>query len=217
MYKYQIESTLDFVKDKLADRESGHDWWHVQRVWKLTRFLLRHENASKTVCELAALLHDLPDNKFNTAEEANRIKYEIQLHLRSIELSDSRIESIENIIEEISFRGGVNKEKEKSIELMIVQDADRLDAIGAIGIARTFNYGGYKNRQIYNPEIDPKSYSSSEEYLKSESPTINHFYEKLLLLKNLMNTSTAKKLARQRHQFMLDFLDRFFLEWEGKA
>lgn len=211
-----INSTIQFVKSHLQNAEGGHDWWHIYRVWNLTRKILEIEKADRLVCELGALLHDIADHKFHDGDDKKGSLITKEF-LMNEELDEEKIEKITFIIENISFKGGVNENIEKPIELKIVQDADRLDAMGAIGIARTFNYGGFKNRKIYEPEIKPKQYKSALEYKKSDSPTINHFYEKLLLLGNLMNTETGKKLAEKRHQFMLEYLDRFFSEWEGNC
>lgn len=211
-----INSTIHFVKTHLQYAEGGHDWWHIYRVWNLTRKILETQKADRLICELGALLHDIADHKFHDGDEnkGSRIARDF---LGKEKLDDNEIEKVVFIIENISFKAGMNEKIEKSPELKIVQDADRLDAMGAIGIARTFNYGGFKNRKIYDPDIEPKKYKSALEYKKSDSPTINHFYEKLLLLKDLMNTETGKKIAEARHQFMLEYLDRFFNEWEGNC
>lgn len=211
-----INSTINFVKTHLRNAEGGHDWWHIYRVWNLTRKILETEKADRLICELGALLHDIADHKFHDGDD-NKGSLIAREFLMNEELDEEKIKKVVFIIENISFKGGVNENLEKPIELKIVQDADRLDAIGAIGIARTFNYGGFKNRKIYDPEIEPKKYKSAFEYKKSISPTINHFYEKLLLLKDLMNTETGKMLAEERHQFMLKYLERFFNEWEGNC
>lgn len=211
-----INSTINFVKTHLRNAEGGHDWWHIYRVWNLTRKILETEKADRLICELGALLHDIADHKFHDGDD-NKGSLIAREFLMNEELDEEKIKKVVFIIENISFKGGVNENLEKPIELKIAQDADRLDAIGAIGIARTFNYGGFKNRKIYDPEIEPKKYKSAFEYKKSISPTINHFYEKLLLLKDLMNTETGKMLAEERHQFMLKYLERFFNEWEGNC
>lgn len=209
-----IENTISFVKKTLTGAEGGHDWWHIYRVWKLSKKIASTEKVDLFVVELGALLHDIADSKFHGGDEklgsilANDF-------LLSQEVDDKTIEHVINIIENISFKGGRLKQKFKSEELDVVQDADRLDAIGAIGIARTFNYGGFKNREIYNPEIKPKLDMSKEEYKKSTAPTINHFYEKLLLLKERMNTKTGTQLAEKRHAFMENYLLQFYKEWEG--
>ncbi len=211
-----IDSTVQFVKSNLQNAEGGHDWWHIYRVWNLTRKILETEKADRLACELGALLHDIADYKFHDGNEDKGILIATGF-LKKEKLETEKVEEVIYIIENISFKGGLNENKKKSPELKIVQDADRLDAIGAIGIARTFNYGGFKNRKIYDPEIEPKKYKSALEYIKSDSPTINHFYEKLLLLKDLMNTDTGKKMAEERHNYMLAYLERFFNEWKGNC
>jgi uncharacterized protein len=208
-----ITDTIKFVKESLENAEVGHDWWHIYRVWQNTRLILGTEKADPLICELGALLHDIADHKFHKEGEGEIIAGNF---LANTDLNFKQREKIIEIIRKISFKGGINENSEKSMELKIVQDADRLDAMGAIGIARAFHYGGYKNRKIYDPEIPPVSYTTSEDYIKSDAPTINHFYEKLLLLKNLMNTETGKKLAEKRHIFMLEYLDHFFEEWGEK-
>lgn len=210
-----IQNTITFVKLQLANAEGGHDWFHIERVYKNTLLLAKNENCNLLVCELAALLHDIADSKFHNGDES--IGPETARNfLEKENVSHEIIEHVIQIIENISFKGGNFEKKFNSIELQVVQDADRLDAIGAIGIARTFNYGGFKNRTIYNPEIKPNLTMSKEAYKKSEAPTINHFYEKLLLLKDKMNTKTGKKIAEERHLFMENFLEQFYSEWEGK-
>ena len=210
-----IPPTIEFVRKMLENAEAGHDWWHVYRVWNTTRMLLKTEDADPLVCELGALLHDIADHKFFKKEERNGPEI-ASAWLKEQGLDPERIGKVVNIIENISFKGGVTATDDKSQELQVVQDADRLDAMGAIGIARAFNYGGYKNRKLYDPDIKPVTYTSEKEYTASMSPTINHFYEKLLLLKDLMNTQTGKKLAEERHKFMEEFLNRFLNEWNGE-
>ena len=210
-----IQSTIVFVKATLKGAEGGHDWWHIYRVWQLSKRIAVSENASLFVVELGALLHDIADSKFhNGDEEAGPRK--AREFLSSMEMEETVIMHVENIIRNISFKGGKEIQQFKSQELDIVQDADRLDAMGAIGIARTFNYGGFKNREIYNPEIKPDLKMTKEEYKLSNAPTLNHFYEKLLLLKDRMNTTTGKRMAQQRHRFMEEFLNEFYKEWDGK-
>jgi uncharacterized protein len=210
-----IDNTILFVKQKLENAEAGHDWFHIERVYKNALLIAQDEVCDIQIVKLGALLHDIADSKFNDGDETvgPRVAREF---LESQNTDDEIIVHVVNIIENISFKGGNFEKKFKSIELEIVQDADRLDAIGAIGIARTFNYGGFKNRQLYNPEIAPKLNMSKEEYKKSEAPTINHFYEKLLLLKDKMNTKTGKQLAQERHKFMELFLSQFYAEWDGE-
>ncbi len=210
-----IQKTIEFVKEKLENAESGHDWFHIERVYKNALLIAKNENCNIIVVELGALLHDIADSKFHDGDETIGPKT-ARNFLESQNVSEEIIRDVVFIIENISFKGGNFDKKTPSIELEIVQDADRLDAIGAIGIARTFNYGGFKNRQIYNPEILPNLEMTKEEYKNSNSPTINHFYEKLLLLKDKMNTETGKKIARKRHEFMEIFLEQFYDEWNGK-
>lgn len=210
-----IDNTILFVKQKLENAEAGHDWFHIERVYKNAILIAQDEVCYIQIVKLGALLHDIADSKFNDGDETVGPKV-ARAFLESQKVSEEIIIHVVNIIENISFKGGNFEKKFNSIELEIVQDADRLDAIGAIGIARTFNYGGFKNRQLYNPEIAPKLNMSKEEYKKSEAPTINHFYEKLLLLKDKMNTKTGKQLAQERHKFMELFLSQFYAEWDGE-
>jgi uncharacterized protein len=207
-----IQNTIAFVKASLADAEGGHDWWHTYRVLKVSQTIAKEENANQFICELGALLHDIADPKFHEGDKTKG-SFIAKEFLEKQGLDDGTIFSVIDIIENVSFRGGEGTHIEKSLELQVVQDADRLDALGAIGIARAFNYGGFKNRKMYDPDIPPKVYTSSEEYRKSDAPTINHFYEKLLLLKDLMNTETGRKMAEERHRFLEEFLRRFNEEW----
>ena len=210
-----IEKTIAFVKQKLENAEGGHDWFHIERVYKNALLIAKDEKCDEIIVKLGALLHDIADSKFHNGDETVGPKVAREF-LVSENVEESIIEHVINIINNISFKGG-NFEKEfTSIELEIVQDADRLDAIGAIGIARAFNYGGYKNRQLYNPDIVPNLSMSKEEYKNSKSPTLNHFYEKLLLLKDKMNTNTGRKIAQNRHDFMETFLVQFDDECSGK-
>ncbi len=210
-----INNTIVFVKQKLENAEAGHDWFHIERVYKNAMLISKNENCDTTIVELGALLHDIADSKFHEGDETVGPKT-ARTFLESQKVDQDIINYVIQIIENISFKGGNFEKKFSSIELEIVQDADRLDAIGAIGIARTFNYGGYKNRQLYNPEIQPNLKMTVEEYKKSEAPTINHFYEKLLLLKDKMNTTTGKQIAQERHAFMENFLKQFHSEWNGE-
>lgn len=210
-----INNTILFVKNQLTHAEGGHDWFHIERVYKNALLIAEEEECDLTVVKLAALLHDIADSKFNNGDESIGPKIAREF-LESQHISDAVIAHVIAIIENISFKGGNFEKTFSSKELEIVQDADRLDAIGAIGIARAFNYGGFKNRPIYNPNIQPKLNLSKEEYKNSEAPTINHFYEKLLLLKDKMNTETGKKLAKKRHDFMISFLSQFYTEWDGE-
>jgi uncharacterized protein len=210
-----INDTIAFVKKELENAEGGHDWFHIERVYKNAVLIANGENCDILIVQLGALLHDIADSKFHDGDETVGPK-KARLFLESKTVSENTITHVVNIIENISFKGGHETKKFSSLELDIVQDADRLDAIGAIGVARTFNYGGFKNRVIYNPEIKPNLNMSKEEYKNSDAPTINHFYEKLLLLKDKMNTKTGKKIAAQRHDFMELFLTQFYEEWNGE-
>jgi len=229
-----IADTAAFVQSELQDAEAGHDWWHIQRVWTNTRLLLQAEAERRAqnpdtdrdsdrstpdplVCELAALLHDIADSKFHDGDEevGPRIAAEF---LKAKGVAEHTRTHVENIIRHLSFHRSIGREESlrfRSPELDIVQDADRLDALGAVGIARAFHYGGYKNRLLYDPEIPPVTDQSRESYQNSQAPTINHFYEKLLLLKDRMNTAAARKIAEERHAFMEQYLDQFYKEWHG--
>jgi uncharacterized protein len=209
-----IARTTDFVKEKLKGAEAGHDWWHILRVWNNAKLIAKTENVELIVVELAALLHDIADAKFHGGDEEIGPKTAVA-YLKSQKADDMLIEKVAQIIRHISFKSNIDGQKYFSNELAVVQDADRLDAIGAIGIARAFTYGGYKGRELYNPGIKPNIKMSKEEYKNSSAPTINHFYEKLLLLKDKMNTATGKQLAEKRHQFMQQYLEQFYGEWEG--
>ena len=210
-----ISKTITFVKQQLANAEGGHDWFHIERVYKNALLIAREEKCDLQIVQLAALHHDIADSKFHNGDESIGPKT-ARNFLESENIAPKTISHIINIIENISFKGGNFDKNFHSVELDIVQDADRLDAIGAIGIARAFNYGGFKNRALYDPKIAPNTNMSVEEYKRSQAPTINHFYEKLLLLKDKMNTQTGKQIAQQRHQFMQNFLSQFYAEWEGE-
>ncbi len=210
-----IQQTADFVKKELSGAESGHDWWHIYRVWKLAQRIAVEEKADELVVNLGALLHDIADAKFYGGDETVGPR-KAEAFLKTLSLSQDIIDQVLNIIRFVSFKNRNEKPENDSLELHIVQDADRLDAIGAIGIARAFSFGGFKQREMYNPAIPPNPDMSKEEYKKSESPTINHFYEKLLLLKTMMHTTTGKQMAKERHAFMEQFLEEFYAEWEGK-
>jgi len=206
-----VETTASFVRKTLENAEGGHDWWHIHRVWTNARRIAQTEDCDLLVVELAALLHDIADSKFHGGDE--EIGPETAGNfLQSINTDPDIIQHVQQIIRYISFKAGFDKAAFHSKELAIVQDADRLDAIGAIGIARAFSYGGFKGREIYNPEILPNLNMSKEEYKNSASPSINHFYEKLLLLHDKMNTPTGKQLAQQRHEFMEQYLIQFYSE-----
>jgi len=211
-----IKNTIQFVQKELKNAEGGHDWFHIERVWKNAKLISKSEKVNLEIVELGALLHDIADSKFHNGDETIGPKKALAF-LISQDIEPSVIDHVIAIIDNISFKGGNQKKTFNSIELDVVQDADRLDAIGAIGIARTFNYGGFKNRTIYNPEIEPSLNMTKEEYKNSTTPTINHFYEKLLLLKDRMNTETGKNIAKKRHIFMELYLDQFYNEWKGSA
>ncbi len=210
-----IENTKEFVKQTLKNAEGGHDWFHIERVLNNAMLIAENEEADKFTIALVALLHDIADYKFHNGDEqvGPRIAREF-LALQNV--SEDVIKHVAQIINNISFKGGNTIQEFNSPELAIVQDADRLDALGAIGIARTFNYGGFKGRALYDPSIAPNLSMSKEEYKNSTAPTINHFYEKLLLLKDRMNTETGKSIAEDRTLFMKRFLDQFYTEWNGE-
>jgi len=212
--KIIIENTVNFVKRELENAEGGHDWWHIQRVWKNSIFIAKNETVDELVVELGALLHDIADSKFHNGDEEMG-PFKAREFLLSENVAESVISHVENIIRNISYKGGNLPKTFTSPELDVVQDADRLDALGAIGIARTFNYGGHKGHELYNPNILPNPNQTKEEYKNSTAPTLNHFYEKLLLLKDKMNTKTGRKLAESRHKVMEDFLAQFYREWDG--
>lgn len=211
-----IDNTIAFVKATLKDAEGGHDWFHIERVYKNSLLIAKHEDVDVFVVALGALLHDIADSKFHNGDESVGPKVASDF-LRSEDVTEDVITHVIQIIGNISFKGGKVARTFSSIELDVVQDADRLDALGAIGIARTFNYGGFKNRAIYNPDIEPNLEMTKEEYKASTAPTLNHFYEKLLLLKDKMNTETGKHLAQQRHNYMEQFLEQFYKEWSGEV
>ena len=209
-----LQNTKNFVKQELQNAEAGHDWFHIERVINNSLLIAKSEICSLEVVQLAALLHDIADSKFHNGDESIGPRT-AKIFLESQNVNRETIDHVVKIIENISFKGSHKNSDFTSIELQIVQDADRLDAIGAIGIARTFNYGGFKNREIYNPEIKPNLAMTKEEYKNNSAPTINHFYEKLLLLKDKMNTKTGIQIAAQRHEFMETFLEQFFAECDG--
>ncbi|MBO9676438.1 MAG: HD domain-containing protein [Sphingobacteriaceae bacterium] len=210
-----IEKTIDFVKETLAHAEAGHDWFHIERVFKTAQTINQHENGDELVIALAALLHDIADPKFNNGDEELGPNMAASF-LASIAVDAEVIAHVKLIIQNMSFKNSFDGAGFTSKEMQIVQDADRLDAIGAIGIARAFTYGGFKNRVLYDPAILPEEHLSKESYKNTTAPTINHFYEKLLLLKDMMNTETGKAIAAERHNFMLLYLEHFYKEWEGK-
>lgn len=214
-----IKRTITFVKETLHGAEGGHDWFHIHRVFLNAQSIAEKENVDLLIVKLGALLHDIADAKFYDGDETVGPRMASEF-LISIKVDEKVINHVVHIIENISFKSSLKStvdshKKFNSLELQVIQDADLLDAIGAIGIARAFNYGGFKNRELHNPNILPNLNMTKEEYKKSTAPTINHFYEKLLLLKDKMNTTTGKKLAKKRHQFMLDYLTQFDKEWAG--
>lgn len=211
-----ISKTIEFVQLTLADAEAGHDWFHIERVYKTAKTINAVEKGDELIVALAALLHDIADSKFNGGDEEIGPQKAGDF-LKSIHVDEEIIVQVQQIIRNLSYKASFGTLTFASKELDIVQDADRLDAIGAIGIARAFTYGGYKNRVLYNPEIKPNLNMSKEEYKNTTAPTINHFYEKLLLLKDLMKTQTGRAMAEKRHQFMADYLEQFYAEWEGRA
>jgi uncharacterized protein len=209
-----IHLTIEFVKKTLVAAEAGHDWFHVERVYKTALTINEMEHADELVVSLSALLHDIADSKFNNGdEEIGPIT--AGNFLKSIDIDSNTVIHVQQIIRNLSFKASFDEIKFQSKELNVVQDADRLDAIGAIGIARAFTYGGYKNRVLYDPEIKPALNQSKEAYKNTQAPTINHFYEKLLLLKDLMKTNKGQEMAQKRHDFMVGYLDEFYQEWNG--
>jgi uncharacterized protein len=210
-----IQQTINFVKLTLADAEAGHDWFHIERVYKTALTINATENGDELVVSFAALLHDIADPKFNDGDEEIGPN-KAEAFLKSIQVDDDVIDHVKLIIQNMSFKNSFDEGGFTSKEMQIVQDADRLDAIGAIGIARAFTYGGFKNRVLYDPAIEPIKNHSKESYKNTTAPTINHFYEKLLLLKDTMNTEAGKAIALERHNFMLNYLEQFYSEWEGK-
>jgi len=207
-----IEKTIAYVKEVLANAEGGHNWYHIERVWNMSKYIRVQEGEGDLLTvELAALLHDISDAKFNGGDEDLGSKLAFNF-VNTLGVERETAEHIQTIIKYVSFKGGFPQNHIHSLEFQIVQDADRLDAIGAIGIARAFNYGGFKNRPIHDPSIPLQEYADSKAYHKSHAPTINHFYEKLLKLKDLMNTETGKEIGLERHNYMLKFLDTFYKE-----
>jgi uncharacterized protein len=209
-----ITKTEKYVRQKLEGVGSGHDWWHIHRVRGAVMKLGKEENADLFIVELAALLHDIADHKFHDGNEeigpATARKW-----LEHLGVQETIIDQVCEIIRDLSFKGAEVETPMKTVEGQVIQDADRLDALGAIGIARAFAYGGYKERELYNPEVPPETHKSFEEYKKSTGPTINHFYEKLFLLKDRMNTESGRKIAVQRHKFMAEFVEQFLAEWDS--
>ncbi len=215
MQSILINNTIDFVKNELQNAEGGHDWFHIERVWNNAKRIAKNEDVNIEVVELGALLHDIADSKFYNGDETIGPKKALDF-LITQDIDTLIIDHVLLIIENVSFGGGNKKRTFNSLELDVVQDADRLDALGAVGIARTFNYGGFKNRALYDPAIPSNLNQTKEEYKNSTAPSINHFYEKLLLLKDRMNTESGKALAEKRHAFMEQYLEQFYNEWSGK-
>lgn len=209
-----IKELICLARDHFKDDTSGHDWWHMERVWKLARRIAVEEKADVFLVEAAALLHDVADSKLN-ADGGESGRQLTRTWLKSLNLKDTFVDQVEAIIDAVSFKGAGVDTTPPSLEAMIVQDADRLDAMGAIGIARTFAYGGSRNRHIHDPASAPTIHQSYEEYKKNTSTTINHFYEKLLLLHDRLNTPTAKAIGKKRHAFMQTFLREFHCEWDA--
>ena len=207
-----LQKTREYIRNSFEGENSGHDWWHIHRVCKMALHIARIEGGNLFIIEMAALLHDLDDWKFNDSEELIKTR----TFLMDTDIEHNEIETIEQIIREVSFKGAGVKNEVTTLEARIVQDADRLDAMGALGIARTFAYGGAKGRVIYDPYIKPNLHKDFDSYKKDSGPTINHFYEKLLLLKDRLNTTTAKQIGESRHRFMEDFIARFYTEWDAK-
>jgi len=212
--EHKISELHTYLIEKFSNESTGHDWHHIQRVTKNALLISETEGGDKTVIELASLLHDIDDHKFNggDAEAGARTAKKVMLEFG---FGEDLIEKVTSIINKVSYKGANVNSIPNSIEGQIVQDADRLDAIGAIGIARAFAYGGSKNRPIYEPEVTYELHDSFDQYMNAKSHTINHFHEKLLLLKDKMNTATGKEMATKRHQVMVDFLDQFYDEWQG--
>jgi len=210
-----IQKTIDFVQKTLANAEAGHDWFHIERVFKTAQNINQQENGDELVVAFAALLHDIADPKFNNGDEELGPNMAASF-LASIAVNTEVIAHVKLIIQNMSFKNSFDGTGFTSKEMQIVQDADRLDAIGAIGIARAFTYGGFKNRVLYDPAILPEEHLTKESYKNTTAPTINHFYEKLLLLKDMMNTEAGKAIAVERHNFMLLYLEQFYKEWDGK-
>jgi uncharacterized protein len=211
-----IESIKNEIKSQFKGESSGHDWHHINRVCLISKQIAIKENANIFITQVAALLHDIADHKFVTDFESESIKRTLVVLSKFPEISKQEIEDVTHIVLNCSYKGGTESNKIKSLEGRIVQDADKLDAIGAIGIARTFAFGGKFGSVLYDPEVNPIHHKTLESYHKNRSHTINHFYEKLLLLKDLMHTDSAKEIAIERHQFMEVFLNQFYREWNSE-
>jgi uncharacterized protein len=210
-----ILETAKHVENLFAGEGSGHDWWHIRRVWKTAQIIGEQEGANTTVVQLGALLHDIADWKFHDGnEEAGPQAAIVWLH--SLNAPQEIISKVATIVKEVTFKGAGVETNPSTLEGQVVQDADRLDAIGAIGIGRAFAYGGHKGREMYNPSILPELHDTFEAYKKNQAPTLNHFYEKLFLLKDRMNTEAGKKMAQERHEVMHSFVQQFLSEWHSQ-
>lgn len=209
----RLQIAADYVEEKLVGEGSGHDWWHIVRVRNMAARIAQAEGGNHFICQMAALLHDLADEKVAGSEAAGL--REVKNLLETLELSKEQVAEIMEIVSGISYKGGHNH-RVLSLEGQIVQDADRLDALGAIGIARTMAYSGNKNRIIHDPTLPIREQMSLEEYRAQKGSAITHFYEKLLKLKDLMNTQTARKIAQGRHEFLEIYLKQFYAEWDGE-
>ena len=212
-----VNKTLEFVKAKFAEESTGHDWWHIERVLNVAKVIAKKEKADMYIVQLGALLHDISDFKFNGGDEFLGGKLSAEW-LISLKAGEKVAGEVQHIVDNISFKGLGEKNKIKSLEGLIVQDADRLDAIGAIGIARCFAYGGSKNRPIYSPTNNKQKIKDKkfEEYKKGANSSFEHFSDKLLHLKKLMNTKTGKMIAEKRDKYLRDYVKEFLLEWNGK-
>lgn len=208
-----IAQTVAFAKKELTDAEPGHDWWHVERVWRMARRIGGEESADMLIVELAAILHDVGDHKVHGEDKSREL---IEPFLKAQHIDAQIVETVLRIVENMSFRKSLDGVEYDSLELRVVQDADRLDALGAIGIARAFSYGGKMGRVFYDPNIDVRTYTDAGAYTASDAPTINHFYEKLLQLKDCMNTRTGRRLAQERHRYIEQYLEQFHKEWQGE-
>jgi uncharacterized protein len=209
-----ISRTEQYARHELGEDSSGHDWWHVHRVREIAVGLAKSENADVYIVELAALLHDISDYKLNGGDQQKgpRMAYE---WLASLGESEQCATAVAEIIATLSFKGAGTLSEMSTVEGMVVQDADRLDALGAIGVARAFAFGGYAGQPMHEPAAQPHLHSTPDEYLKRKGTTVNHFYEKLFLLKDRMNTENARLVAARRHMVLKEFLDEFFLEWDA--
>ena len=210
-----VGKTKEYVRSKLGNEATGHDWWHAFRVWKTAKYIAKKEGGDLFIIELAALLHDISDWKFNKGSSSPGLKL-ARNWLKNLKVDEKIIQRVCDIIKDVSFKGAGVKSKMETKEGKIVQDADRLDTLGAIGIARVFAYGGCAKREIHNPKIKFKLHKNFKQYRQGGKTSINHFYDKLLLLKDLMNTKTGKKLAGERHEFLEKYLKQFFKEWNLK-